>query len=138
MLKSDDLKMGSENEDKNVHKLEKHFKLELLKDTNKYSIFDWFDKSNTVYLELKSRRLMSNSYNTTIIGLNKIRYCTNPDIKYYFCFAFNDGLFYIKFDKELFKTFKTEILKINYRSDVKRQEFNDVIHIPTNLLKKIN
>jgi hypothetical protein len=137
MSKALDLKMGEENENKNVQTLSNFFKVELMKNKNKYAIIDWTDKSNTIYIELKSRRIHHNLYPTAIIGLNKINFCNDPTKKYYFVFGYTDGLFYIQFEKELFKTFKIQPMKISYRADVGKNEINDVIHIPVELLIKI-
>ena len=132
-----DLQMGELNEQKNIDALSSFFKTIFIKDENKYAIIDWFNKSNTIYLELKSRRLNHNDYPTTIIGVNKINYCKDPTKTYYFAFSFLDGLYFIKFDKELFKTFEIKREKIKYRSDVGHIEIKDNIHIPIKFLTKI-
>ena len=138
MSKAEDLKMGNLNEDKNIKKLEETFKTDLKKYGSQYSILDFKNNSSTVYCELKSRRLHFNDYDTTIIGVNKIQYCNKPDITYYFAFAFYDGLYYIKYEKELFDTFKKELMPIKFRPDVGHSEANYNIKIPTVLLTKIN
>jgi hypothetical protein len=137
MSKKEDLKMGEINESKHIDTLCEKFETELIKDTNKFSIMDWSNKSATVYAELKSRRVNHNTYPTAIVGLNKINFCNDSTKTYYFAFSYQDGLYYIKFNKELFKTFEIKNMKISYRGDVGRTEVNDVIHIPVNLLTKI-
>jgi hypothetical protein len=137
MSKTQDLKMGEDNEIKNVDLISEFLKTELIKDTNKFSIMDWTNKSNTIYVELKSRRFSYKLYPTTIIGSNKINFCNDPTKNYYFVFSFIDGLYYIKYDKELFKDFVVKNMQINYRKDVGYNEINNVVHIPINLLKKI-
>jgi len=111
MSRKEDIKMGEVNEDLNVKKLETTFNTDL-KNFGKYSILDWRNSSSTVYVELKSRRLNHNSYDTTIVGMNKIEKCVNPDVKYYFAFSFLYGLYYIKYEKELFDTFQKELMEI--------------------------
>jgi hypothetical protein len=47
------------------------------------------------------------AYPTTIIPTDKINGATN----YVFLFNFTDGLYYIYYDEELFKTFKTGLFE---------------------------
>jgi hypothetical protein len=132
-----DLKMGEENEIKNVETLSGFFKTHLTKDKKKYATIDWSNSSNTIYVELKSRRIYHNLYPTAIIGLNKVNFCNDPNKKYYFVYSYTDGLYYIQYDKELFKKFSIQPMKVSYRSDVGRNEISDVIHIPVEFLTKI-
>jgi hypothetical protein len=88
----------------------------------------------TIEIELKTRRIRHDQYPSTMIGQNKIDYCSNPDIDYYFAFNFSDGLYHIKYDKALFDTFER-------RDDFVRSERSDcynpaqsVVYIPNNLL----
>jgi hypothetical protein len=137
MSQNSDLQMGELNENKNIDDLSSFFKTIFIKDKNKYAIIDWSNQSNTIYLELKSRRLNHNDYPTTIIGINKINYCKDPTKTYYFAFSFLDGLYFIKYDKDLFKTFQIKKQQIKYRSDVGHIEIKENIHIPIKLLTKI-
>lgn len=137
MSKALDLQMGEMNENKNVSTLSGFFKTHLTKDNNKYAIIDWTNQSNTIYVELKSRRIHHNLYPTAVIGLNKVNFCNDLTKNYYFVFAYTDGLYYIKYEKDLFKTFSIEPMKITFRKDVGRNEINDVVHIPIKLLIKI-
>ena len=98
----------------------------------KLSKFDF--QSSNKFVELKSRNLEYNKYPDTMIGLNKIEYArANPDKEYYFCFAFNDGLYFWKYNKED---------KLNYRSGGRFDRgYNEIKHyayIPIQLLKKIS
>ena len=138
MSKAEDLKMGELNESKHINTLCEKFETELIKDTNKFSIMDWSNKNSTIYVELKSRRVNHNTYQTAVVGLNKVNFCNDSTKTYYFAFAYQDGLYYIKYDKDLFKTFSIQHMKISYRKDVGRNEINDVIHIPIELLIKLN
>jgi len=60
--------------------------------------------------EVKSRRVSKNHYPTTIIPVHKIRDVETPQ---YFVFNFTDTCSYIKYDKELFKTFSTRMIKVD-------------------------
>jgi hypothetical protein len=70
-----------------------------------YSVMDWANPGRTVYVELKTRRIRHDQYPTALIGLNKIEFCSDANKEYYFCFSYLDGLFYIKYDPELFAQF---------------------------------
>ena len=73
-----------------------------------FNIMDYANMNKTVYVELKTRRIRHNAYPTAIIGKNKINFCSDPSKEYYFVFSYLDGVFYIKFDAELFASFETE------------------------------
>jgi len=95
MLQTEDIKFGLENENKIFPIISSFLNVDLKK-TKTYDSYDWTNEDKTIYVELKSRRITYNKYNTTVIGLNKIRKCKNDNITYYFIFLFIDGLYYIK------------------------------------------
>jgi hypothetical protein len=70
------------------------------------SVFDYSNKAKTIYVELKSRRINHDQYPTALIGLNKVEFCSNPEVDYYFAYSYLDGIYYIKYDKDLFATFE--------------------------------
>ena len=136
--KKQDLEMGKNAEDETIPVLNEYFKTTFSKNENAYGVIDFFNDDKTIYVELKARRLKHNQYETVMIGQNKIRYYKNlKGSSCYLCFKYIDGLFIIKYDKELFKTFKTNTIKINFRQDVGRDEFSDVLYIPYKHLIKI-
>ena len=137
MSKKDDLKFGLENEIKVLPLIEQFLETKLKKDENPYSIYDWWNETKTIFVELKSRRITHNQYDTAIIGENKIKMCKNPDINYYFVWLYTDGLFYLKYDKKLFDSFDVKETQIKFRYDVGRPEINKVVHIPYKLLSKL-
>lgn len=137
MLKKEDIEMGNKSESETIDVIDEILKTTLIKDEDKYSIFDWHNKDKTIFVELKSRRLYKDKYPTTMIGLNKIKFCNDTTKSYYFFFKFFDGLYYIKYNKDLFKNFDIKYnVKINYRNDVNKNEFRDFIYIPVNKLLK--
>ena len=71
-----------------------------------YDVFDFTNTNNTVYVELKSRRIRHDAYPTAIIGANKVDWCTDPSKTYWFAYAYADGIYIIKYDKELFDTYQ--------------------------------
>jgi hypothetical protein len=136
--KTEDLKLGELNETKALPEIETFLNTKLTKDKNKYATFDFFNDPKTIYVELKSRRIKHDKYNTALIGENKVKWCKNPDINYYFVWLYNDGIYYLKYDKELFATFKVEKeYFVKMRFDVGSFETSSVVHIPTNKLNKI-
>lgn len=97
--------------------------------TSKVSRYDF--KGDKYYYELKSRNNKYNSYPTTLIPQNKI-FSDN----HIFLFHFEDGLYYIKYDKTVFDTFECKPFRRRQRID-----YNDKVQlyyfIPINKLTKI-
>lgn len=114
-LFSNDLKFGLSKEEEIRQLLIKYFKEEITntKDlyNDKYCKYDYEGISKTKY-ELKCRTNNKMKYPTTIIPIHKI---TNETTKYdfYFIFNFTDKCCYIKYDKKLFDTFPTKLIKLN-------------------------
>jgi len=103
MSQSADLLFGLSNEVA-VHKqIENTLGISLLKTGGKYDPYDFYDLNNT-FVELKSRRIKHNQYPTALVGQNKIQKIQEGN-HYYFFFSYEDGLYYIKYDKALFDTF---------------------------------
>ena len=102
-----------------------------------YNIFDYVNDNQTVFVELKSRRIKHNDYDTAIIGLNKVRVaCTDPKKDYYFCFNYTDGLYYIKYDKALFSGFESNT---QYLRSERNDCFNpaqNIIYVPVERLTR--
>ena len=70
-----------------------------------WSTFDFNNKNETIFAELKSRRIRHDDYPTAILGYNKIEACSNPMNSYWFFFNYTDGLYYIKYSPDSFKRF---------------------------------
>ncbi len=138
-LQKNDLEMGKLNEETSIIHLNKYLNTELMKDDNKYGIIDFYNKEKTIYVELKSRRINHNKYSTALCGLNKIKELIKLNCDAYIAFKYEDGLFIIKYDKKLFKTFDIQKnYQRSFRNDVGKVEQMDVIHIPYKYLIKIN
>jgi hypothetical protein len=103
-----------------------------------YAVFDFESPDKTVMVELKSRRIRHNTYDTAIIGLNKIAFCDKmTDVTFHLAFAYTDGLYTITYDKELFDTFEVRHEYVRgSRSDVTNKP-SSVVMIPTKLLTKV-
>jgi len=86
---------------------------------------------NTKY-EIKSRRCGYKQYETTIVPVHKV---TNITDRLIFVFHFTDGLYYIVYEEELFKTFEIKELKI-WRRGINDKPTNH-FYIPIQNLIKI-
>jgi hypothetical protein len=106
--KTADLTLGLNSEQKNKATLERFFGCNLHK-TGTYDPMDFTDEAQTIYLEMKTRRVNHNQYPTALIGKNKVDFCEKSNATCYFVYVYLDGLFYIKYDKALFDTFLCEM-----------------------------
>jgi hypothetical protein len=132
----DDLLFGGASETRNINTLSTFFGT-ILNKTAANHTFDFTDEARTIFVELKTRRINHNQYPTAIIGKNKIDFCSNPDTRYYFVYQYNDGLYYIEYDKDLFATFDVES---NYYRSPRRGCINHpqtIVHIPHTSLKRM-
>lgn len=129
-----DLAFGTASENTNKPLIEKFLGYDIVM-AGKSAILDIVRKSDNISIgELKSRRIAYNQYPTVFIGENKIKAFDKNDIDYYCFFSFTDGLYYIKYNKEMFDTFDIEEMS-------RRDEWwkkSRVVNIPMNLLTKIN
>ena len=117
-----DLSFGNKNECVILEKLQKDFP-DCVKTTN-YHPFDYF--ADNTYFELKSRRINHNTYDTTMIGYNKIKYAKNhPEFNYVFLFKFNDGLYKHHYDPN-----KEYTISKGGRYDRGKAEISDYAFIP--------
>jgi hypothetical protein len=99
---TNDLAFGANNEIKVIDIIKKHWKDDTItKTSNKYCKYD-FESDNCIW-ELKSRRNTKTQYPTTIIPVHKL---IDIPKDYYFVFYFTNICSYIKYDKDLFETFK--------------------------------
>ncbi len=129
--KSDCL-LGRQGEIKNLQRIKDYFSDDIEELSYKYNQYDFKStKTNTMY-ELKTRRNNYNEYPTTIIGKDKI----NENYNNIFIFGFNnDELYYIKYDKELFKQFEVNYFRRYDRGNMDKKK--EYIFIPIEFLTKI-
>jgi len=99
--------------------------------TDKYDRYD-YTGAGAKY-ELKTRRLTRNRFATTMLPLGKLL-AENPTGNI-FLFKFNDGLFYIPYDKETFSNFTIAPYCRQDRMGYDAEQ--DYIFIPVNLLTQI-
>lgn len=126
-----DYKLGKEQEDVILPKVNDFFEDEVKQTTNIYSKYDYEGK-DAIY-EIKSRFNSYSKYPTTLIALDKV---LNTKMKQIFIFNFTDDIYYIEYDKKLFQRFPLKPFKRN-----QRQDFNDIeklyYHIDISYLKKL-
>ena len=129
MLFKDDYAFGTAKEDDVLTKINKHFKDNITKAENPFSIYDY--KGEKYYYELKSRRNCYKDFTTTLIGRDKI-FTDNQR----FIFQFIDGLYYIDYELMKFAKYNCKPFKRHLRGD-----YNDqcklYYFIPIEDLKKI-
>ena len=89
--------------------------------TEKYTPYDYYFKLNNmnIYIELKTRCIKKEQYDTTILATNKVNFFNN-DIKkrnkiFYAIFGFITDTkemeyYYIKYDKELFNSYAKQVI----------------------------
>jgi hypothetical protein len=131
-----DYKFGIEQENKIKSIIETAFNIKVKKTPSVYNPYDYYCESNRTYYELKSRNNTYDKYPTTMLGMNKLNFCINPDDKkFVFLFNFTDGLYYINYEKTLFDSFK---VMTGGRWDRGKEEIKDYLFIPINHLNKIN
>ena len=102
--KTEDLAFGLGSEQRHKAALEAFFATELVK-TSTYHPMDWMNGDQTVFLEMKTRRINHDDYLTALIGKNKVDFCQKSNVDCYFVYVYLDGLFYIKYDRAMFNTF---------------------------------
>lgn len=132
--KEDDVKFGLDKEIEQLEIIRDIFCSKLKKTNDKWFVFDY--SCEDCYVELKSRRCNHDKYPDTMIGLNKINYCSHTKRPVYFCFSFEDGLYYWKYNKEDIDNGNVTIRK-GGRTDRGMDETKDYAYIKTEILKKV-
>ena len=109
--------------------IKQYFNDDIIK-SKPYDIYDW--KGELYYYELKSRTCNYNKYPTTLITAKKI-FCNH----HRFIFHFNDGTYFIEYEKELFDTFEKKDF-VRFERFGRKDNPQLYIYIPINKLTKIN
>ena len=130
-----DLAFGEKSEEANTTKLNCIFKKNFIR-RGGFSTID-YDDGATFFVELKTRRIKHDRYETALIGGNKVDTArNNPNRTYWFCFNYEDGIFGLEYSKELFDTFERTMYSRGDRPDYHNKP-QDTIFIPYKLLKKL-
>ena len=136
--KSKDLKMGMRNEIVVHPMIEEYFEMKVqnTKETQgKYCAYDYESIDLSTRYELKSRRVHSKAYDEVFISTRKIKKGYKYGCRLVLLFLFNDGLYTIDYNREVFSKFRVQEIS-NMRDG--RYEEDEVIYIPNTLLTKIN
>ena len=94
----------------------------------------WDFENQTTVIEHKSREVKFTDYNETMIEYLKVQRASNENKRVWFAFRFKDGLYVIRYKKELFDSFRRELVRVKDRIDYK-DGVKEKLYIPTNLLK---
>jgi len=131
-----DLAYGINSEVTHKQSLEGFFKKSLTR-RGGYNTFD-YDDGATLFVELKSRRIRHNKYPTAIIGANKVDVAAlNPSRSYWFCYAYEDGIYGIPYSKEVFDDFEVSDYSRGDRMDYHNRP-QKCYFIPSHLLQKLS
>ena len=142
MLYQIDENYGEKAEKTAIIQLQQHFNFTLIK-LDYYNPFDFYNETERVYIELKSRRCQINTYESTMVGMNKInkaKILTRKNNNVYFCFYFTKtdfsecDLYFWKFN--LLDFVQCEC-KTGGRVDRGKSEIKKYCYIPISLLTKI-
>jgi len=138
-----DLDYGFMSEQNVRCKLEDFYRCKMIKDENKYALFDFHSEQGETQgetqAELKTRRIRHDMYPTAMVGANKVRWAEahcGEGKQFWFWFQYTDGLYFIAYQKEVFDEFMRGTLRIASRSDVGRTEESEVVYIPVGRLRK--
>ena len=134
-----DLRFGFQSES-DIHAiLEEYFgTLKNTKDVTEYGRHFEFDKVNDKYIiEIKTRRINHNKYNSLFFGNNKFvkgkeLIEENPEVRIFYLWKCCDGIFGWEHDSSPYS------IKIQGRCDRGRDEYNECIDIQQQYIKPLN
>lgn len=133
---AEDLAIGAANETVVLPQLARLLNTQLKKHSNEMWAIDFHNEDQTVWAETKRRFCNRATYPDVMVGKNKVDFCTDPSKDYYFSWNYDDGFYYIKYDKTLFDTF--EIRPFQRTSGINRRDREThCVWVPTSLLTKI-
>lgn len=131
-IKKRDLKKGKENELKVYEYLKNNVYPKIKKSKGEFAVFDF--KLKNLRIEVKSRNCYSNTYKTTIVGKNKIKYLEKYNYEGVFYFLFEDGLYRWDYNPNNPNEFYT---KLGGRKDRGKKEIKKYAYIYKKYLKLI-
>ena len=138
MSQKNDIAFGTASEMTNHDLLQQYLDTKLERKGG-YAVFDFENPNKTVFVELKSRRIKHNAYDTAIIGLNKVAFSDHlPEAEFWFAFCYSDGLYVIKYDKEVFDTLDVCHDYVRGPRNDAHNNASSVVFIPIRLLTKVD
>jgi len=124
-----DYQYGRKKEGEILDKMNVFFQDNIKQTAERYDTKDYLGEKYKY--EVKSRRNTYKAYPTTIIPTDKV----NNGVNYVFLFNFTDGLYYIYYDEEQFKSFRIDVFR---RNDGGQNNPNKLYwYIPIEYLKQI-
>jgi hypothetical protein len=132
-----DIAFGEKSEMTNLEVLQEFLQTKLERKGG-YSVIDFENPAKTIMVELKTRRIPHDRYESALIGCNKIAFAEQmKDIECWFAFCYTDGLYVIKYERELFEEFEiSHSYKRSDRADCNNHE-QSVVYIPVKHLSKV-
>jgi hypothetical protein len=134
-----DYAFGKAGEERTLPILNTHFKTEMV-GQGRYAPFDFINRNNTIFVELKTRKCRHNQYPTLWINYDKVMTAkaartTAPDRQYYFAFNLEDGIWFAPYDEELFSTFSDGWFQRRDRDT--KDPPQHILNIPVEYLQQI-
>lgn len=130
-----DYAFGSASEKSVLPTLNAYFNSDLLYRGGN-STFD-YDNGSNLFVELKTRRITHDQYPTAIIGANKVDSASkHPEHTYWFVYQYADGLYGVKYDKDLFATFERRSYSRGDRPDFHNRP-QECVFLPHKHLTKL-
>jgi len=130
-----DLAFGTNEEANLMPRLESVFGNKLERQLG-FASMDYKSPEKPLYVELKTRRIKHDQYPTALISAHKVDFCKKSNSDCYFVYQYTDGLFYIKYDEQLFNSFWTDTYRRNESSDMVARD-KQTTFIPVRCLKPL-
>ena len=131
MFKDEDLKFGFQQEDTLLPKICNKYGDDIFKTEQ---MCRWDYESETVLIELKSRRIKKNTYPTTMIGKVKVDLMLEKGKRVIAIFKFTDGVYEIEITADNICKFLTQV---GGRSDRGVDERDLYYYIPIEILSPL-
>jgi len=134
LTREENVSIGQKNEDAISHILEYYFKCDLYKDEEKYAKCDFYNNESisdaTMGVEVKGRvDIAHNLYRTGFVDVHKVK-AQLEGKTYNYTFIYNDGIYYIEYDKDKFNSYKINENFTEWRDDVGRYENSPKYEVP--------
>jgi hypothetical protein len=102
-----DIAFGTKSEQDNLEILQTFLDTQLERKGG-YAVFDFENPTKTIFVELKSRRIKSTTFDTALVGFNKVAFASHfkDGTQFWFAFCYTDGIFVIKYDREQFDKYE--------------------------------
>ena len=133
-----DRRLGFTGEEKVKPFLDDYFDAQFIEDKTRWRSYDFIDTKKKIVLEMKTRRVSVDQYDTTCINIKK--YYTmlkflERGYTCYFIFKFTDGVYYFPVVESLPDSIEIREIRDTRRGCIELQKG---LYIPTGLLVKMN